>query len=216
MDLSLSGVQVVIVVGTWILYGLFHSFTASLGLKQWVAKRWPQRMPFYRLLFNLLAGLTLIPPLFLIYLWHGPYLWQWSGASWFVANGLALLAVGGFAWSLRHYDGDEFLGLRQIREQEQRVEDQERFYISPLHRFVRHPWYFLGLVIIWTRDMDGVFLLSALMMTLYFFIGSRLEEAKLLIYHGERYQIYKDRVPGLFPLPWRFLSRDESVALMKE
>lgn len=214
--MELSGLQIATIVSLWLLYGLFHSFTASLRLKQWVARQWPRRMPFYRLLFNLMAGITLIPPLLLIYLWHGPYLWQWSGPYWYVANGLALLAVAGFVWSLRFYDGDEFLGLRQIRDREQRVEDQERFYISPLHRFVRHPWYCLGLVIIWTRDMDSVFLISSLMMTGYFIVGSRLEEAKLLIYHGERYRIYRHRVPGLFPLPGRYLTREEALALMEE
>lgn len=214
--MTLSGLQIATVVGIWILYGLLHSFTASLSLKQWVAGRWPGLMPFYRLLFNLSAGVTLIPPLLLIYLWRGPYLWQWSGLYWFIANGLGLLAVAGFVWSLRYYDGDEFLGLRQLREQERRVEDQECLYISPLHRFVRHPWYCLGLIIIWTRDMDEVFLVSALMMTGYFILGARLEERKLLIYHGERYANYQNRVPALFPLPWRFLAREEAAALMKE
>lgn len=214
MELDLF--KIFAVCSAWMLYGLLHSFTASLGLKHRVAKRWPQHMPLYRLMFNLLAGITLVPPLLLIYLWREPYLWQWSGIGWFIANGLALLALAGFVWSLRYYDGSEFLGLRQWRERERRVEDQERFYISPLHRFVRHPWYFLGLVIIWTRDMDTVFLLSSLMMSGYFIIGSRLEEAKLLVYHGERYRTYRDRVPALFPLPWRYMKESEAEELMRE
>ncbi len=167
----------------------------------------------YRLLFNLLALLLLLPPLILIYLWQGPWLWQWSGPFAWLANGLALLAMAGFFWSLKYYDGAEFLGLRQWREQEKRVEDQEHLHISPLHRHVRHPWYALGLVLIWTRDMDAVLLISALLMTLYFVIGYRLEERKLVAYHGDRYRIYRQRVPGLIPLPWRYLTRKEAEQL---
>ncbi|WP_260294353.1 hypothetical protein [Sedimenticola hydrogenitrophicus] len=213
--LELTAEQIVIVCSAWLLYGLVHSFTASLWLKQRVARRWPERMPLYRLGFNLLAAITLAPSLWLIYRWHGDFLWRWTGPGWWLSNGLALAAIGGFVWSLRYYDGAEFLGLRQWRERERRVEDQERFYISPLHRFVRHPWYFLALVMVWTRDMDGVFLLSSLMISGYFILGSRLEERKLLVYHGERYRRYRERVPALFPLPWRHLSTRQAEALMR-
>jgi hypothetical protein len=65
------------------------------------------------------------------------------------------------------------------------AEDQERFHLSSLHRFVWHPWYSLGLVIIWTRDMAPTFLVTAVMITLYFAVRSGLEERKLLVYHGE-------------------------------
>lgn len=216
IESGLSAAQVVLICATWALYGVLHSFTASLWLKRRLAERWPGRMPLYRLLFNLLAVITLIPPLWMIYRWHGDWLWQWTGTGWWLANGLALAAIGGFAWSLRYYDGSEFIGLRQWRERERRVEDQERFYISPLHRFVRHPWYSLGLVILWTRDMDGVFLLSSLMITGYFILGSRLEERKLLVYHGARYRQYREQVPALVPLPWRYLTASQAKALMAD
>lgn len=214
--LGLTVEQIVLTGAAWALYALLHSFTASLGLKRRVARRWPGQMPLYRLTFNLLAVITLIPPLLLIYRWHGDWLWQWTGAGWWVANGLALAAIGGFVWSLRYYDGSEFIGLRQWHEGEKRVEDQEHFFISPLHRFVRHPWYSLGLVIIWTRDMDGVLLISSLMITGYFMLGSILEERKLLVYHGARYRHYRKRVPALLPLPWRYLTAQQAEALMRD
>ncbi|MEJ1338532.1 MAG: hypothetical protein RPU64_07035 [Candidatus Sedimenticola sp. (ex Thyasira tokunagai)] len=205
--------QTVILCVVWLIYFFIHSLTASLVVKEWVVRHLPRLIPAYRMLFNLVALLLLLPPLILIYLWQGPWLWQWSGPFAWLANGLALLAMAGFFWSLKYYDGAEFLGLRQWREQEKRVEDQEHLHISPLHRHVRHPWYALGLVLIWTRDMDAVLLISALLMTLYFVIGYRLEERKLMAYHGDRYRIYRQRVPGLIPLPWRYLTRKEAEQL---
>lgn len=199
----------------WLLYFLFHSFTASLWLKRHIANRYPQLMPAYRLLFNLFALLLLLPPVALMYNLRGEYLWNWTGYSAWLANSLALLAILGFLWSLRYYDGMEFFGLRQWRADVRTVEDQEALHISPLHRFVRHPWYALALVLIWTRDMDPAFLLTAVLASLYFIIGSRLEERKLIEYHGDAYRHYRERVPGLIPLPWSFLNREEAEELQR-
>ncbi len=200
----------------WLCYFAVHSLFASLGAKRRVARRHPDWMPAYRLFFNLQALLLLVPPLYLTYRWQGPFLWQWHGWAWWLANGLAALAAGLFLWSAAFYDSGEFLGLKQWRNRERRVEDQEQFHISPLHRYVRHPWYSLGLVLIWTRDMNPAFLLTATLATLYLVVGSRLEERKLIAYHGARYERYRQRVPGLIPLPGRYLTTDEAEALLHD
>ncbi len=173
-------------------------------------------MPAYRLLFNLLAVLLLLLPLWLLYLYQGDPLWQWQGVAKWISNALRFGAIIAVIVTLKYYDGAEILGLRQIKDREQSVEDQERFHISPFHRFVRHPWYFLALVYIWSGDMDSAWLISAIMISLYFIAGSRLEERKLLIYHGQVYSRYVKAVPGLIPLPWRYLSRAQAEALIRE
>jgi len=207
--------DLVLLALAWAAYFAVHSALASLGLKRWVAQHWPTFMPGYRLSFNIVAVALLVPILWFGRSLHGAPLWQWTGIAWWITNGLALAAVGGFIWSLRYYDGQEFLGLRQWRAKIKTAEDQERFHLSPLHRFVRHPWYFLALVIVWTRDMDPAFLVTALAITLYFIAGSRMEESKLLAYHGDVYRRYMARVPGLCPLPWRFLRENEAERLIR-
>ncbi|MCP4992999.1 MAG: hypothetical protein GY934_04310 [Gammaproteobacteria bacterium] len=207
--------QLLILSLVWLAYFVLHSITASLSMKRWVAGHWPKLMPAYRLLFNGLAGLLIVIPLGLGLIWRGEALWVWSGVGWWLINGIALVTLIVFYWSLSFYDTGEFLGTKQWRERNASVEDQEAFHISPLHRFVRHPWYTLGLILIWTRDMDPAFLISAIWLTLYFVIGSRLEERKLIVYHGERYRYYRQRVPGLIPLPWRYLSKNDAVAMEK-
>ncbi len=205
-----------ILVLVWVVYAAIHSWLASLQLKNYVAQRYPRFMPAYRLCFNALAIVLLIPPLWLTYTLPGPVLWQWSGYLWWVANSLALLAIAGVFWSLRDYDGSEFLGLRQWRGQVTSVEDQEEFHISTLHRFVRHPWYSLCLVLVWTRDMDLPFLVTAIVITFYFIVGSRLEERKLMVYHGDIYRRYRAQVPALIPLPWRYLSATQADQLQND
>jgi len=197
----------------WAAYFALHSALASLAVKRAVAARWPRFVPAYRLAFNALA-LLLVLPLVAWTLTHpGPELWRWSGGWRWVADGSAALALIGVTWTLRDYDGSEFLGLRQWRDREQRIEDQESFHLSTLHRFVRHPWYSLGLVLLWTRDMDAARLVAATLATGYVVIGSWLEDRKLLVYHGERYRSYRQRVPALVPRPWRWLDAESAERL---
>ncbi len=205
-----------VIVGVFISYFVFHSLMASLMVKHWVARHWPGLMPYYRLLFNALAVILSIPLVLLVFLYPGEPLWQWQGVAFYLTSALALLAIIGFFYSLNHYDLAEFWGTRQIREANQSVHDQEKFQISPFHRYVRHPWYFFSLVIIWTRDVSSVQLVIYLLVTAYFIYGSYLEEKKLIAYHGEVYKKYQQKVAGLFPLPWKILSKQEADNLLKE
>lgn len=81
-------------------FGL-HSLLASLGLKRRVARERPEWMRAYRLVYNGLALLLLAPPLALTYMDRGPWLWEWTGVGWWLANGFAALVALGFLWSLR-------------------------------------------------------------------------------------------------------------------
>lgn len=201
---------IIMILLAWLLYFALHSALASLSAKNWVSAHWPRFTPYYRLSYNLAATLLLIPPLWLLHASQVAPLWSWHGLGRWLADGLALLAIAGFGWSLRYYDTREFLGLSQAQDPGR----SPRFALSPLHRFVRHPWYFLALVIIWTRDMDPAWLASCIAITLYLAIGSRLEERKLVAEFGEPYRRYQRRVPGLIPLPGRYLSRAEATEII--
>jgi protein-S-isoprenylcysteine O-methyltransferase Ste14 len=197
----------------WLGYFALHSMLASLTVKRWTAARFPNFMPAYRICFNALASIALLPVLWLLYSHPGPAVWAWSGAWAYLANCLALSALGGFIYTLRDYDGSEFLGVSQLRKQTRTVEDQECLHLGGIHRFVRHPWYFLALATLWTRDMSEGMLASAVVMTFYFIAGAKFEERKLIAYHGERYIKYMERVAGLLPLPWKTISKDEARQL---
>jgi protein-S-isoprenylcysteine O-methyltransferase Ste14 len=202
-----------LLAGAWLAYFALHSVFASLTLKRHVAAHHARWMPAYRLTFNVLAVLLLLPLLAWVLLDPGPMVWDWPGYWGWFANALALAALAGFFLSLRYYDTDEFFGFRQLRERENRVEDQERLRISPLHRYVRHPWYGLGLALIWTRDLTAAWVVSCVAMTAYFWLGSMLEERKLVAYHGEAYRRYREKVPRMLPRPWRRLSAEEAAEL---
>lgn len=194
----------------WLAYGALHSGLASLRFKHWVNARWPAAMRAYRLGFNLGATLLLLPVLWLTHRYTGEALWIVPG---WVAWPSAVISVAGFAWSMKWYDGATFLGLRQWRDAVGPDDEREAFRLSPLHRHVRHPWYALGLLLLWTRDLNAGWLVAATAITIYLLIGSRLEERKLIALYGEAYRRYRQRVPGLFPVPGRSLSADAAREL---
>ncbi len=198
-----------LLASAWILYAAIHSILASNACKSWFQMHFPEGFRAYRLTFNLGSILLLIPPLWLLFTYPGEPLWQWPVVVGWIMNVAALAAVAGFFTTLSSYDMAEFIGTRQLADRNDSINDQAPMGLSWAHRFVRHPWYFFGLIIIWTREMDAALLLSAVILTLYLIVGSRLEEKKLVLLYGDTYRRYMQRVPGLIPLPWRYLRRSQ-------
>lgn len=177
----------------WALYGALHSLLADARLKAWVRRRLPIIGARYRLCYNLFALLALAPLVYAAYASGGPRIIRWAGGWAWLSWALSLTALLGLYKTRGAYELGAFLGLRP--------EAPRPFRVSPAHRWVRHPWYSLSLILLWTRDMTPALLISALSVTLYILIGSRLEERRLIAEIGAAYEAYRARVPGL--LPWR-------------
>ena len=62
--------------------------------------------------------------------------------------------------------------------------------------------------------MNAAFLLTAVTLTFYLLFGTRQEEKKLLACYGEQYRKYQALVPGLIPLPWKYLSRRQAEEIL--
>lgn len=208
----MSIAEVAILSSSWVLYFVVHSWLANESFKQSVIRRFDLNVQKYRLIYVTAATLLLLPPLWFTFRYGSALLWKWDGALLWLMNSLAAIAIAGFIFSMKFYDGMAFLGLKPFATENA----EQAFILSPLHRFVRHPWYFFALLLIWTRDMTVAWFISCLLITLYFIIGSRLEEQKMIYYFGDVYQRYQKKVPALFPLPWRFLKKEEADQLVKQ
>lgn len=192
----------------WTLWFALHSWLASNSLKARFNRLFPALAPRYRLIYNGLAVFLLIPPAWLLLAWEGPWLWRWDGNWAWISHSLVVLALFGFWITTRHYDMDEFLGLKNADG------GTHNFRLSPLHRYVRHPWYFLGLILLWSQDMDVARLVVSILASLYLWLGSRLEDRKLVEEFGDTYREYCRRVGGILPFPGKQLSRSEARELI--
>ena len=184
------------------LYGAFHSWLASRRVKSWLVARWPGvTRRFYRLLYNAIAGITLLPVLAVPAFLPGTSLYRINPPWVFLtlllqASGVLLIMVG-----LLQTGPMAFLGLSQLAG-EQRTE--ESLVLSGVYRFVRHPLYTGGMLVIWlTPLMTSSVLALDIGLTLYLWIGSLFEERKLSQAFGEAYSAYQAQVPRFIPLPWR-------------
>jgi hypothetical protein len=69
----LSHSQITLII-LWLLYFAMHSLLASNTVKRRVSDLMPGVVPYYRLLYNLLATILLLPVLYLMYRYPGDVL----------------------------------------------------------------------------------------------------------------------------------------------
>jgi protein-S-isoprenylcysteine O-methyltransferase Ste14 len=181
------------------LYGALHSALASHTAKDLVRTRLgASATRAYRLLFNILAGVTLLPVMAVVAFNPGSALyrvaWPWAGVLLLgQATAVVLLLLG-----LRQTDVWHFLGLRQLGAGSR----ASRLVVSGLYQWVRHPLYTAGLILLWlTPIMTSSLLAFNVGMTIYIWVGSRFEERRLEREFGQAYRDYRQHVPALIPLP---------------
>jgi protein-S-isoprenylcysteine O-methyltransferase Ste14 len=184
-----------------IVYGAVHSLLASVGVKQWTRSRFgPRTDRFYRLAYNAFAVVSFVPVLALLAWLPGTRIYglrlPWSAlAVTGQAGALMLLAAG-----LLQTDPWSFLGLRQLAEATPPA-GPAPLIVTGLYRWVRHPLYTAGLLLLWlTPVMTTSILAFNLALTLYILVGRRLEERRLAAEFGPAYAAYRRRVPALIPV----------------
>ena len=190
--------MIIILAGT-ALYGVVHSWTASLGLKAAARRRFGATAErYYRLFYNLSAGVTFLPLLTLTALLPAWSLYSvpapWVAITTLVQGLAIILLVVGFL----HTGPLEFLGFAQLVSQHSAA--KPRLAIKGLYRYVRHPLYTAGLLFIWlTPVMTTNVLALNLGLTLYIIAGTHIEERKLAAEFHPAYAEYQARTPMLVP-----------------
>lgn len=179
------------------LWGIVHSWLASLGLKDYLRRALGDKfMRFYRLLYNLFAVISFAPILYLMValpdqmLYQIPVPWSYLMLAGQVLSALLLLA------SVIQTDLLSFAGLRQLFEEEKRG----NLVTGGLYRSVRHPLYTFSLLILWlspSMSLNSFVVYASL--TIYILIGIFFEERKLLREFGQEYADYKSSTPMLIP-----------------
>lgn len=182
-----------LLIASWLLFALSHSLLAGTTLNRLFGR-------YGRLAFNCIAIVMAALPFAVSASIPAHLLWDEPGWLRWARYGVDAAVLLAFISTLKFYSMPGFLGFK--------VETWPLTF-SPWHRWVRHPWYFLALIFIWTQAMTDTWLVSALCMTLYLVLGSRIEEKRILRHHPGSYAEYCRIVPGL--IPWRGCALDEAT-----
>lgn len=185
----------------WLSFGALHSLLARQSVK---ARLRPLLGPWYRFAYN---GLSVV---------HLAFVW---GIGWLALGGAGAFDLPGWArglllageiagWllmvaALVGYDLGRMGGMSQIRHHRLGITapEDEPLRTDGLHRFVRHPIYSAGFLILWGRVGNEFELATAVWGSLYLAIGALFEERWLLDLYGTAYADYRRQVPAF--VPWR-------------
>ncbi|MGA1862670.1 isoprenylcysteine carboxylmethyltransferase family protein [Deferribacter thermophilus] len=181
-----------------ILYSVLHSVLADdVLMKRYYYKWW------YRFFYVLISSVLLIPAWIIyvklpkIYFFNPPV---YVKAFLYLIDLLAL-AFGYYA--SKSYDNSSFLGIKQVKNfikyGIRDVKPEEKFVKNGALKFVRHPYYFTAIILLWFRPMYYKDLVVSVIFTIYLVVGAINEERKLIRKFGEEYIKYKKDVSMLIP-----------------
>jgi len=181
-----------------------HSLMISTSVTESIKKRLGDRFRFYRLFFNLISILTIIPVAFFTYSIQTQVIFDWNGYMRIGQVILLGIAVLLFFLGGRHYDARQFFGIKQIKEgtSNKVLTDTGELDTSGVLGITRHPWYFASILFIWSRQLDVSAILTNVLLTAYLIVGTYLEEKKLVREFKEQYLAYQQKVSMLMPYKW--------------
>ncbi|MBT8358874.1 MAG: hypothetical protein KJO61_14020 [Deltaproteobacteria bacterium] len=192
----------------WTLWCTIHSGMISLTVNRCLKNRSGSYYKYYRLFYNLVALITIVPVILYSLSLKSPVLFRWEGYMIIFQIALFIIVVALFISGGLKYDLLQFLGIKQIQSGESQVTLSQSGDIdtSGILSFTRHPWYLAAIIFVWIvhREISVSTLIVNIVLTIYLVIGTILEEKKLIIELGDQYRNYIERVSMLFPAKWIF------------
>ncbi len=187
----------------WTGYCALHSYLISIGFTNRMTRWLKNYYAFYRIFYVLLSLVLIVPLLSYtaqaeseVIISYGSFL-----------NTVRLLLISGslafFFWAFFiSYDSLSFLGIRQIIKfgKMKDSDPSDEIKKSGLLGIVRHPMYFSLIIYLWCQTFTISDLVVNFVLTIYTFIGTLLEEKKLVLKFGKSYMQYQQEVPMLIPL----------------
>ncbi len=190
-----------------LMFGIVHSLMAGAAPRSLIARMISPRFAggFYRIFYNIFAGITIFPALVLMVLLPDQAVYRVNDLLAWGFNALRLLGVLGLFGALFTTDLLRFIGLRQVIVYFSGGElplPVESFQVSGMYGLVRHPLYFFSLLLLWFSPVMTLnWLVFSVWATLYFLVGSRIEERRLIRLYGEQYREYQKSVSWMIPIP---------------
>jgi protein-S-isoprenylcysteine O-methyltransferase Ste14 len=181
----------------WMVYGALHSILASPVIKRWFERKSAFIARHYRILYILIALISLVMMAFLF--WETPRVLLWNSTPITQYTGILFIICGSVIMGIiiRKY-------FKTVKNLHDLMYDNAIpvLFQKGLHGYVRHPLYLGTFLLIWGLFLlfpYGSLLVSNVIITLYTILGIGYEEKKLIRVFGEKYIRYKLEVPMLLP-----------------
>jgi protein-S-isoprenylcysteine O-methyltransferase Ste14 len=187
--------RILVLAGGLVLFSLLHSVLAVERVRRRGERVLGGRPRLYRGLYSVLAVGLLVATL-QISRGDWPIVWRAQGAPRLALLAVEVVALVGFVASVARFDVPQFLGLTARA----RPDTSEPLRTDGVYRLCRHPLYFFtGLAFSAWPTMDLRWLVVAVWLWAYSWIGSEFEERKLLAMFGDAYRRYRDTHWRLLP-----------------
>ncbi len=186
----------------WSCWCFMHSFLLSNWFISHIRLRLNRRFAWYRICFNIISLVTLVPVIFYQLSFKGIIIFEWSG-PWRLMQ-ICLMLYGSYMFYVgrKRYDLPFFLGIRQARSYLAGNPPEPMPFHADYQGGIRHPWYSGSIaMVIASGALTDITLASKSVLICYLVIGTFLEELKLVENIGSPYIEYQKNIPMLFP--WR-------------
>lgn len=190
-----------ILSGLWVAYFILHSGLATNKIKEKIRRFSQKLFSWYRLIYTLIALITLVPVAWYHIQIQDTYLYEFPAMFKGLSVIIAMVGLILMIQSFKQYDMNEFLGF-SVHHNKNQSSKEKHLNTTGLFSVVRHPIYF-GLLIFLTGFLLYSFtianLISYVLILIYLILGTLLEEKKLEKEFGWQYRKYQKEVPMLFP-----------------
>lgn len=197
--------NVILIAAAMVGFAVVHSMTAGMRLKDRLKPLLGERFTegWYRLAYNLFSGLLILPTLALMAALPDQVLYR-VGAPWYLLTfGVQVLGILGLLGALFVTDVWRFAGISQVLAYfsgDPLPLPDEPLQIHGMYKIVRHPLYFFSMLAIWPVPVLTLnILIFNVAATVYFIVGSLVEEQRLIRIHGDAYRQYRRQVSWLIP-----------------
>jgi protein-S-isoprenylcysteine O-methyltransferase Ste14 len=201
-------VKILEIFALYATFGLVHTYLAKIEFKELVAKKYPKFLPYYRFSYNLYALIHFslvykLSPDIDIRLYDLPKPFD------LIMLAIQYVALAGVVWVFYKIGFKEFLGVAQIgrdifENYDSAILDEEAELVTDgPFKLCRHPLYFFtSLWLIARPEMMLDYFIAVVCIVMYFIIGAKYEEKKMLIRFGEKYESYIQGKPRFVPFLW--------------
>ncbi|MDH3347657.1 MAG: hypothetical protein OEM02_06115 [Desulfobulbaceae bacterium] len=197
--------QLIILALLWIVWCLLHSLLIEEGGVLPIKSFCGGYFRYYRIFYIIFSFASLLLPLYYYHCLSPIVFYTFQGNMLVIPILLMSYGVVMIYFGCRDHDLSDFLGIYRARSGDDNMDEKNpRFCSTGILAQVRHPWYGGSLALIWAvGSLSDVSLIVKVILSLYLFIGARIEEHRLLAKFGYKYARYCEGVPRFLPKLYR-------------